>query len=51
MVATAAHLVDALIPRVPMRQWVLSLLKRYGQHYALKVLTRNTQRPPPTTAS
>ena len=28
MVATAAHLVDAVIPRVPMRQWVLSLPKR-----------------------
>jgi len=25
---TAAHLVDAVIPRVPMRQWVLSLPKR-----------------------
>jgi hypothetical protein len=28
MVATAAHLVDPVIPRVPMRQWVLSLPKR-----------------------
>ena len=28
MVATAAHLVDTVIPRVPMRQWVLSLPKR-----------------------
>ena len=28
MAATAAHLVDAVIPRVPMRQWVLSLPKR-----------------------
>ena len=28
MVATAAHLVDSVIPRVPMRQWVLALPKR-----------------------
>lgn len=28
MAATAAHLVDAVIPRVPMRQWLLSLPKR-----------------------
>ena len=28
MAATAAHLVDSVIPRVPMRQWVLSLPKR-----------------------
>ncbi|MEO6263793.1 MAG: transposase zinc-binding domain-containing protein [Luteimonas sp.] len=28
MAATAAHLVDAVIPQVPMRQWVLSLPKR-----------------------
>jgi len=28
MAATAAHLVDSVIPRVPMRQWVLALPKR-----------------------
>lgn len=28
MAATAAHLVDAVIPQVPMRQWVLSLPQR-----------------------
>ncbi len=28
MVETAAHLVDHVIPRVPVRQWVLSVPKR-----------------------
>jgi len=28
MVETAAHLVDHVIPRVPMRQWVLTVPKR-----------------------
>jgi hypothetical protein len=28
MVATAAHLVDNVLPRVPYRQWVLALPKR-----------------------
>ncbi len=32
MVETAAHLVDEVLPRVPMRQWVLSVPKRVRWH-------------------
>ena len=32
MVETAAHLVDDVLPRVPMRQWVLSVPKRVRWH-------------------
>ena len=32
MVETAAHMVDDVLPRVPMRQWVLSVPKRVRWH-------------------
>jgi len=32
MVETAAHLIDNVLPRVPMRQWVLSVPKRVRWH-------------------
>ncbi len=41
MVDTAAHLVDRVFPRVPVRQWVLSLPfpLRYRLAYDSKMLT------------
>ncbi len=32
MVETAAHMVDNVLPRVPYRQWVLSMPKRVRWH-------------------
>lgn len=32
MVETAAHLADHIFPRLPVRQWVLSVPKRLGYH-------------------
>jgi len=36
MVETAAHMVDHVLPRVPFRQWVLSVPKRVRWHMRQK---------------
>lgn len=43
MVQTAAHQVDHVFPKVPVRQWVLSLLKRL-RYYESRLYDENHRR-------
>ena len=46
MVETAAHLADHVIPRLPVRQWVLAVPKRLRYHLARERIQQGAKKLP-----